>query len=43
MGQLAMLLRARFLVDVESYTKVDGMPILTRDVMEQILERVPDE
>ncbi|HZI90175.1 MAG TPA: 2-oxoacid:acceptor oxidoreductase subunit alpha [Thermoleophilaceae bacterium] len=39
MGQLAMLLRARFLVDVESYTKVDGMPILTRDVMEQILDR----
>ncbi len=39
MGQLAMLLRARFLVDVESYTKVDGMPILTRDVMEQILAR----
>ena len=39
MGQLAMLLRARFLVDVESYTKVDGMPILTRDVMDAILEQ----
>ena len=40
MGQLAMLLRARFLVDVESYTKVDGLPIFTRDVMDQIIERV---
>ena len=40
MGQLAMVLRARFLVDVESYTKVDGLPIFTRDVMDQILERM---
>ena len=40
MGQLALVLRGRYLVDVESYTKVDGMPILTRDVMDQILERV---
>ena len=27
MGQLAMILRSRFLVDVESYTKVDGLPM----------------
>ena len=40
MGQLAMLLRARFLVDVESFTKVDGLPIFTRDVMDQIIERI---
>ena len=40
MGQLAMVLRARFLVDVESYTKVDGLPIFTRDVMDQIIERL---
>ena len=39
LGQLAQVLRARFLVDCESYTKVDGLPILTRDVMAQILER----
>ena len=39
LGQLAQVLRARFLVDCESYTKVDGLPILTRDVMGQILER----
>ena len=40
MGQLAMILRARYLVDVESYTKVDGLPIFTRDVMDQIIERL---
>jgi 2-oxoglutarate/2-oxoacid ferredoxin oxidoreductase subunit alpha len=40
MGQLAKVLRAEYLVDVESYTKVDGLPIFTRDVMDQILERV---
>ena len=40
MGQLVKLLRAEYLVDCESFTKVDGLPILTRDMMEQILERV---
>ena len=40
MGQLALILRARFLVDVESYTKVDGLPIFTRDVMNQVIERI---
>ena len=39
LGQLAKVLRAEYLVDVESYTKVDGLPIFTRDVMEAILER----
>jgi 2-oxoglutarate ferredoxin oxidoreductase subunit alpha len=39
MGQLTKVLRAEFLVDCESYTKVDGLPLFTRDVMEQILER----
>jgi 2-oxoglutarate ferredoxin oxidoreductase subunit alpha len=39
MGQLVKVLRAEFLVDCESYTKVDGLPIFTRDVMGQILER----
>ena len=37
---LAKILRAEFLIDCESYTKVDGLPIFTRDVMEQILARV---
>jgi len=40
MGQLVKVLRAEFLVDCESYTKVDGLPIFTRDVMDEILERV---
>jgi 2-oxoglutarate ferredoxin oxidoreductase subunit alpha len=40
MGQLSRLLRAEFLIDVESYTKVDGLPIFTRDVMEQVEARV---
>jgi 2-oxoglutarate ferredoxin oxidoreductase subunit alpha len=40
MGQLVKLLRAEFLVDCESYTKVDGLPIFTRDMMEQIEERM---
>jgi 2-oxoglutarate ferredoxin oxidoreductase subunit alpha len=40
MGQLVKVLRAEFLVDCESFTKVDGLPLFTRDVMDQILERV---
>jgi 2-oxoglutarate ferredoxin oxidoreductase subunit alpha len=38
-GQLAMILRAKFLVDVESYTKVQGQPILAHEMEEQILGR----
>jgi 2-oxoglutarate/2-oxoacid ferredoxin oxidoreductase subunit alpha len=40
LGQLSKVLRAEFLIGVESYTKVDGLPIFTRDMMEQILTRV---
>jgi 2-oxoglutarate ferredoxin oxidoreductase subunit alpha len=40
MGQLVKLLRAEFLVDCESFTKVDGLPIFTRDMIDQIQERV---
>jgi 2-oxoglutarate/2-oxoacid ferredoxin oxidoreductase subunit alpha len=40
MGQLVKILRAEYLVDCESYTKVDGLPIFTRDMMEQIEERI---
>jgi 2-oxoglutarate ferredoxin oxidoreductase subunit alpha len=39
LGQLSKLLRAEFVVDCESLSKVDGLPIFTADVMEQILER----
>ena len=40
MGQLVKILRAEYLVDCESYTKVDGLPIFTRDVIAEILARV---
>jgi 2-oxoglutarate ferredoxin oxidoreductase subunit alpha len=43
MGQLSRLLRAEYLVDVESYTKVDGLPIFPRDVMEQVTARLAPE
>ncbi len=39
-GQLVKLLRAEYLLDLESYTKVDGLPIFTSDVMAAISERV---
>jgi 2-oxoglutarate/2-oxoacid ferredoxin oxidoreductase subunit alpha len=39
MGQLVKILRAEFLVDCESYAKVDGLPIFTRDMMEEIAPR----
>jgi 2-oxoglutarate/2-oxoacid ferredoxin oxidoreductase subunit alpha len=38
-GQLASVLRALFLVDVESYTKVRGQPLFSAEVAEQIEER----
>jgi 2-oxoglutarate/2-oxoacid ferredoxin oxidoreductase subunit alpha len=40
MGQLVKLLRAEYLLDLESYSKVDGMPILTADIMAAITERL---
>jgi 2-oxoglutarate ferredoxin oxidoreductase subunit alpha len=40
MGQLVKLLRAEYLLDLESYSKVDGMPLLTADVMAAITERL---
>jgi 2-oxoglutarate/2-oxoacid ferredoxin oxidoreductase subunit alpha len=39
-GQLAMLVRARFLVDAESYGKVRGQPITADEVEREILARV---
>jgi 2-oxoglutarate ferredoxin oxidoreductase subunit alpha len=47
LGQLALLLRAKYLVDVQSYSRVRGMPIslseLARDLESEIdlLEGVP--
>jgi 2-oxoglutarate ferredoxin oxidoreductase subunit alpha len=40
LGQLAMLLRARFLIDVRSYTKVQGQPIHAAEIEEQIVREL---
>ena len=43
LGQLALLLRARYLVDVRSYTAVRGLPFTTvelADVISQTLEEL---
>jgi 2-oxoglutarate/2-oxoacid ferredoxin oxidoreductase subunit alpha len=39
-GQLASLLRARFLVDVESYGKVEGRPLFAAELEREIEERL---
>ncbi len=38
-GQLAQVLRAKYLVDVESFCKVEGQPLFTAEVEAEILER----
>jgi len=38
-GQLAQVLRAKFLVDVESFCKVQGQPLFSGEIEQQILER----
>jgi 2-oxoglutarate ferredoxin oxidoreductase subunit alpha len=38
-GQLAQVLRGRFLVDVESYSKVQGQPLFASEVEQLIVER----
>lgn len=38
-GQLARILRAEFLVDVESYCKLDGHPIFAEEIEREIVER----
>ena len=42
MGQLATLIRARFLVDAQSYTKIQGLPIFAEE-LEHEIARVLDE
>ena len=37
LGQLALLLRARYLVDAVSYTKVRGRPLTAAELEEAIL------
>jgi 2-oxoglutarate ferredoxin oxidoreductase subunit alpha len=38
-GQLAHLLRAKFLVDIESFCKVQGQPLFAGEIEQQIVER----
>ncbi len=38
-GHLAMLLRAKYLIDVESFCKVQGQPLFASEIEEQIAER----
>ncbi len=38
-GQLSQLLRAKYLVDVESFCKVQGQPLFASEIEEQIAER----
>jgi 2-oxoglutarate ferredoxin oxidoreductase subunit alpha len=38
-GQLAQVLRARFLIDIESYSKVQGRPMFAADIEREIEER----
>jgi 2-oxoglutarate/2-oxoacid ferredoxin oxidoreductase subunit alpha len=42
MGQLAMLIRAKFLIDAKRFTKVQGLPIFAED-LEGEIRRVLDE
>jgi 2-oxoglutarate ferredoxin oxidoreductase subunit alpha len=42
MGQLSTLIRARFLVDAQSYTKIQGLPIFAEE-LEREIARVLDE
>jgi len=43
LGQLALLLRGKYLVDVKSYTSVRGAPISVDDICRAVLDlTVPD-
>jgi 2-oxoglutarate/2-oxoacid ferredoxin oxidoreductase subunit alpha len=39
-GQLSQLIRAEFLVDAISYTKVEGLPIFAEELDDRIIERL---
>ena len=39
-GQLAQILRARYLVDVESYCKLEGKPLFAAELEHELLERL---
>ena len=40
-GQLARVLRAEYLIDVRSYTRVEGRPLLASEIERAILEMLP--
>jgi 2-oxoglutarate ferredoxin oxidoreductase subunit alpha len=40
MGQLSQLVRAQFLIDAESFTKLEGEPMLAAELEHEILERL---
>ena len=42
LGQLSMLIRSRYLVDAQSYTKIQGLPIFAEE-LEREMERLLDE
>jgi 2-oxoglutarate ferredoxin oxidoreductase subunit alpha len=39
-GQLCMMLRSKYLVDVESYSKVDGQPFKSHEITARLTERL---
>jgi 2-oxoglutarate ferredoxin oxidoreductase subunit alpha len=42
-GQLALLIRGRFLVDAESYTKVQGQPIFAEELETEIMRMLDED
>jgi 2-oxoglutarate ferredoxin oxidoreductase subunit alpha len=38
-GQLSLLLRSKFLIDIESYTKMQGQPLFAAEIEEEIASR----
>ena len=43
MGQLALLIRARYLVDATSFTKVQGIPIFAEELEQEIARVLADD
>ena len=43
LGQLAMVLRARYLVDVTSYTKVTGLPLSQAELAADLISIIKED
>jgi 2-oxoglutarate/2-oxoacid ferredoxin oxidoreductase subunit alpha len=41
-GQLSRVVRAEYLVDVRSYTRVEGRPLFAAEIEQAILEMLPE-